>query len=385
MGKKRVFWYCEKWQVGGIQTIQVNLLKRFSRDQLSFDLVVSEDDTSIFDDDIIAAGARKIVTLKRRYSSPAIRVLANFFAVRKVLKNGHYDVAHFNVCHGVELIYVFWAKVYRIPLRIVHCRNNNIGAGGRGRAVKLLAHRICRRLFRGCANVQIANSDLAAKWLFGDRETANGHVFILNNGLELQNYRFDAQKREMLRKQLDVDAQFVLGHIGHFSYQKNHTFLLQVFCELLKWMPESTLLLIGSGDGEAEAVRQAEALGIRERIHFCGVTKDVPAYLCAMDAFVLPSRFEGFGNVLVEAQAAGLPCFASEGVIPRSVAITDRLTWIPLENGPKTWARMIAGTPRPISRTSCWEQVLHSGYDISDMAQKLEHLYCAYEGTGVTL
>ena len=162
----KVFWYCEKWQPGGIQRVQANLLPYFDPKEIQFDLAFSEDDTALFDESIRAAGARKLVTLNKRYTSPGKRTLANFFAVRKILRDGHYDAVHFNACHGVELMYLFWAWFYRVPIRIIHARNNGIGAGGKSRPVKVLAHKACKHLFGCMANVRLANSELCARWLF---------------------------------------------------------------------------------------------------------------------------------------------------------------------------------------------------------------------------
>lgn len=183
---KRILWYCEKWQPGGIQAIQTNLLRHFDRETFQFDIVVSENDTDLFDETLKHYGARKTVTLEKRYRSPGIRTLHNILALRKLIRDGHYDVAHFNVCHGVELIYSFWAWRYRIPVRIAHCRNNDIGAGGKLRKFKIFCHNVCKRLFRKCTNVKLANSDLAAKWLFCKSDLKQGKVRILKNGIDAE-------------------------------------------------------------------------------------------------------------------------------------------------------------------------------------------------------
>lgn len=369
----KVFWYCEKWQPGGIQAVQVNLLRHMP--EIQFDIVVSEDDTDLFDQRLADAGARKLVTLNRRYSGPGMRTLANFFAVSRLLRTGGYDVAHFNACHGVELMYVFWAWLHRIPMRIVHCRNNDIGAGGRSRKLKIACHEICKRLFGWCANVRLANSDLAAKWLFTARQHRLGKVRVLKNGVDCSRFVFNAAVREQVRGELGLKNAFVVGHIGHFSYQKNHAFLLEIFAELKKQVPSAKLLLIGEGDGEAAARQQAEALGIAQDVLFYGVTNDIPSLLWAMDAFVLPSRFEGFGNVLIEAQAAGLRCFASRGVIPQAVRVTDNLTWLSLDDPPRTWAKAISGCASPYPHKDDTADIARSGYDISSMAAELTALY----------
>lgn len=372
----KVFWYCEKWQPGGIQRVQANLLPYFDPKEIQFDLAFSEDDTALFDENIRAAGARKLVTLDRRYTSPGKRTLANFFAVRRILRDGHYDAAHFNACHGVELTYLFWAWVYRVPVRIVHARNNGIGAGGKSRPVKIAAHKVCKHLFGWMANGRLANSDLSARWLFSASDMWKGRVRILKNGIDAKRFAFDPAGRKETRKALHLENAFVVGHVGHFSYQKNHGFLLEIFSEITKREPSARLLLVGIGEGEAAVREQAERLGIKDRVIFYGAAKRVAPLLWAMDAFVFPSRFEGCGNALLEAQAAGLPCFASRGVIPEAVAVTPLLHWLPLSDSPAAWAEQVLSQADETPRQPYAAEIMKAGFDLAAMAESLKSIYC---------
>lgn len=373
--KMRICWYCEKWQPGGIQAVQVNLLEHMDLRGAQLDVVVSQDETDLFDERLKALGVRKIVTLRRSYPGPGRRVFANIFAFGQLIRKNRYDVVHLNVCHGVELIYGFWAWLYGVPVRIVHCRNNDIGAGGRSRRVKILCHEICKRVFGGCANVRLANSDLAAQWLYTDTDRLKGRVTILPNGIDARRYAFDQETCTKMRRELHLENRFVVGHVGHFNYQKNHEFLLKIFYELWKKKPDSQLLLVGTGENQPHIREKARELGIEERVCFYGVTQDVPAVMMAMDVFLFPSRFEGFGNVLLEAQASGLMCFASRDVIPQSVRISDGLVWIGLEQAAEDWARQILDRGTNYHRHSRVDQVIDAGHDISNMARAMEKLY----------
>lgn len=355
--------------------MQVNLLHHMDLNRIHMDVVVSEDDTSLFDDKLHALGVNKIVTLDNKYSSPARRVLENIFAFGKIIKQNKYDVVHLNVCHGVDLIYSFWAWLYRVPVRIVHCRNNDIGAGGRSRKFKIFCHNVCKRLFKNCTTVKLANSDLAAAWLYTRSDIEKQHVQIIRNGIDSCRYSYNPEIREQLRQDLHIDNKFVVGHIGHFSYQKNHEFLLSIFREILRINPEATLLLVGEGDNKKHIEILAQEYGIADHIIFYGVTNDIPAVMMAMDVFVFPSRFEGFGNVLIEAQACGLKCFASNSVIPKAVQITENVTWIDLDEPSKVWAEKILSIGSDYERESHVNAVIASGHDISNMAEVLEKMY----------
>lgn len=376
MGEKiRVCWYCEKWQPGGIQAVHVNLLHHMDLNRIHMDVVVSEDDTSLFDDKLHALGVNKIVTLDNRYNSPARRVLANIFAFGKLIKQNKYDVVHLNVCHGVELIYSFLAWLYRVPVRIVHCRNNDIGAGGRSRKIKIFCHNVCKRIFKNCATVKLANSDLAATWLYTRSDIEKQRVQIIRNGIDSCRYSYNPGIREQLRQDLHIENKFVVGHVGHFNYQKNHEYLLSIFREILRINPESVLLLVGAGENQKQIEILVKEYGIADHVIFYGVTNDIPSVMMAMDVFVFPSRFEGFGNVLIEAQACGLKCFASNSVIPKAVQITKNVTWIDLDEPYQVWAEKILSIGSDYERKSHVEAVIAAGHDISNMAKDLENMY----------
>lgn len=355
--------------------MQVNLLQHMDLSRIQVDVVVSEDDTSLFDSKLQTLGVKKLVTLDKRYDSPARRVLANIFAFGKIIKQNNYDVVHLNVCHGVELIYCFLAWLYRVPVRIVHCRNNDIGAGGRSRKIKILCHNIGKRIFRNCATIKLANSELAASWLYTKGDLKKHRVEIIRNGIDARRYAFDPEIREKLRHELHIENQFVVGHVGHFNYQKNHEFLLPVFREILSAEPGAVLLLVGAGERQKQIETLAQEYGIADHVIFYGVTNDIPAVMMAMDVFVFPSRFEGFGNVLVEAQACGLKCFASDSVIPKAVQITENVTWISLDEPCRLWAEKILSVGADHERKSYVDAVIAAGHDISNMAEAMEKMY----------
>jgi len=374
MKKTRICWYCEKWQPGGIQVIQVGLLKQMNLDGLDVEILVSDDETSLLDEELSKLNIKKKVTLEKKYKNPARRVFANIFAFRKAIKHGNYDVVHLNVCHGVELIYCFWAWLYNVPIRIVHCRNNDIGAGGRSRNIKILFHHICKRLFAKCATIKLANSDLAAEWLFSKKDIKDDRVEIVKNGIDVKKYSYDTKTRTKLRDELGVSNNYVVGHVGHFNYQKNHEYLLRIFKELLEKAPDAMLLLVGAGENKQNIEKLAKQYGIEKNVIFYGVTNDIPSIMMAMDVFVFPSRFEGFGNVLIEAQATGLPCVASKSVIPEFVNLSPNFTWVDLSLSPKIWSEYVFNYRNHV-RTDGTAYITKAGHDIALMAKIIEEKY----------
>ena len=89
---------------------------------------------------------------------------------------------------------------------------------------------------------------------------------------------------------------------------KNHTFLLEVFSEIVKIEPKAEFILVGRGGLEDKIKRKVQDMKLVDKVHFLGVREDIPELMIMMDGFVFPSIHEGLGIVAVEAQAAGLPC-----------------------------------------------------------------------------
>ena len=166
---------------------------------------------------------------------------------------------------------------------------------------------------------------------------------VLPNGVDTGAFaRHDPEARARLREHLGVaEDEILLGHVGRFSAQKNHAGLLRIFAAALQRRPNARLLLLGQGPLEAETRALAQELGVADRVIFAGVRTNVQVFYHAMDAFLLPSLFEGLPVVLVEAQAAGLPCFVSD-TIDRGAAFADGVHFLPLGDT-DAWAAALAG------------------------------------------
>ena len=161
-----------------------------------------------------------------------------------------------------------------------------------------------------------------------------------------------------------------MGHVGRFAAQKNHSFLIDVFSEILRLRPDAYLLMVGAGDGRAQTQAKIEALGLQERCRITENRSDVPDLLHAMDAFVFPSTSEGLGIAAIEAQKAGVLCFASDAM-PRAAAISNYFIQIPLAAGAAQWAAQIAAQPRGEIRYN--EGV--DEWDMRNVVGKLERIY----------
>jgi glycosyltransferase involved in cell wall biosynthesis len=167
----------------------------------------------------------------------------------------------------------------------------------------------------------------------------------------------------------------VIGHVGRFNVQKNHSRLLDVFAEIVKAVPDARLALIGVGELEQPVKEKARALGFQDKTLFLGQMADVSGWYHAMDCFVLPSLFEGLPVVGIEAQAAGLPCFFSDRVTDE-VLLSPEARRISLQAEDAEWAgEIMAARHSKTDRARGADVVRRAGYDIQTEARKLQEIY----------
>ena len=132
-------------------------------------------------------------------------------------------------------------------------------------------------------------------------------------------------------------------------------------------------MLVGQGE-EEDAIRQKVMnLGIEKSVLFMGVRTDVNRLLQAMDVFLLPSRFEGLPLVLIEAQTAGLKCFASKDVITEAADLTGNVEFISLKEDADIWAgKIYSQSEQFLNRTQYVKPIIEAGYDIRTEADKFK-------------
>jgi len=269
--------------------------------------------------------------------------------------------------HPAPLLHA--AKKANVPIRIAHSHNTESEGNHLAKIYKWYMGNYVRR----SATHLYACSLEAAKWLFGNR---SNQVHILRNGIETDKFQYSPDNRSTIREELEIhDDTFVIGHVGRFSKQKNHLFLLDIFAKVYKELPNSILILVGDGIRRGEIIQRIRELNIQKQVKILGVRQDIPALLQAFDTFVFPSFHEGLPVTLVEAQGAGLPCVISDRIttevdmnlgLVQSLALTDKSTWTDciVNIARKRQARNISR-----------EALLEQGYDIKQIAKQTESSY----------
>lgn len=168
----------------------------------------------------------------------------------------------------------------------------------------------------------------------------------------------------------------MVGHVGHFNPAKNHEKLLSVFQEVSRSRENASLLLVGDGELEEDVRKRTESMGLTDRVVFAGAHKDVERYYQAMDVFLFPSRYEGFGMAMVEAQTSGLACVASS-VVPDETNVDGRAVYLPLEEEDAVWAKAVLEAP-PRS-TEAFDRICRK-YQASEVVKDMAEIYSQKTG-----
>ena len=298
------------------------------------------------------------------YVTPKKRLFRNIRQMFRLLRKGDYDGVHVHF-EEWSFLYLWLARLARIPVRICHAHMAYMV-----RENEKPHYKVFRRLLNRYATCRLACSTDAGEHLFGGYEYT-----VLRNAIPVEEFLFDQNLRNQVRREMLLEQHFVVGNVARLSYQKNPLFTLEIFKEILQKRPDAVLLLIGSGELEAELRRKIDAEGLQESVRLLGLRTDVPRLMQAMDVFLLPSRFEGLGVAYVEAQAAGLKTFATQDLVPQEAMISDMLmTYLPLQYSASQWADAVLAQC-PYQRLNMMEQVHAKGYDLSDAIGVLESIY----------
>ena len=194
---------------------------------------------------------------------------------------------------------------------------------------------------------------------------------VIPDGIDCARFAFDPLERERVRQEYGLTDRFVIGHVGHFNPAKNHEKILAVFREVCRRRENASLLLVGEGELEADIRNRAAEMGILEKVVFAGAHKNVERYYQAMDVFLFPSRYEGFGMAMVEAQASGLACLASE-VVPRETNVDGRAVYLSLEEKDSIWADRLLQAPA--RSAEAFEKICEK-FEASEVARDIIRIY----------
>ena len=362
---KTVLVVAGKLSIGGAERVCRNIGYFANPEKFQIDYLVFGDELGAYEPELQKKGCR-IWHMKL----PQDNYPRFYTSLKKLIRQQHYDVVHCHTMFNSGLV-LHAAKSCGVPIRIAHSHSTR-SEGHRSLAQRAYETHM-RHWIQRDATHWIGCGDAAGRWLFGDR-FFRIHGQVLLNGIDLDRFRFDTNARQAIRIANGWTDRFLIGHVGHLASVKNQRFLLQLMKPLLTLRPETQLLLLGEGADRPMLEAEIRAQGLQASVSMPGNVSDVYNYLSAMDLFVFPSLHEGMPLSVVEAQANGLPCLLSDQV-PKDVALTELVSFLPLNEGPDPWVRAILRSER--SKPERYATQLQAlGLEQANMLDMLYHIYC---------
>ena len=348
--------------LGGIESYLINYTRHIDRKKIRFDFISMESDKLCFQDELISYGCN--VYKLPNYKKNPIKYICELV---KIIKKNKYDVVHYNMNSAVFLYPLISAKIANVKVRIAHAHNSSNDKG----IIKSIIHNINRHLIPIFANDFFACSQKAGKWFFSNKILKSKSFYIINNGIDVDKFKFDENKRNLIREKLKIkNDEILIGHVGRFYKQKNHVFLINILEKTKEINKKIKLVLIGNGPLKNEIINTVNKLNLQEWVIFLEPVDNIYEYYNAFDIFILPSLYEGLPLVGVEAQCSGCLCLFSDN-ITKELKITKNVEYISLNSMEKWKERILHLDFNDIDRNS----VKLYDYDIKNNAKKLAQIY----------
>lgn len=362
---KRICLYGASENLGGTEVYLITMVRAVKNDFI-FDFLVHHEYGKIpFEDEIISYGGK----VYREYYKNGEKNLPEYISPEKLLSmHPEWDGIYLNL-QSIDTSYrlLVAAKKRGLKYRIIHSHNANYvdQTGMKGK--------IYEKYFSLTKNYVVTDflacSNMAGKWLFGTKTNCT----VIPNSVDFDKFKINDIVRKEKRNEYEIaDKEIVIGFCGRLTYQKNPEFLVDIL-SVLNEKKAVKLLIVGDGELKPAIVGKAKKAGVLESVIFAGSVNNTADYYQMMDCFVLPSRFEGFGIVLLEAQAAGLYCFTTDQAVPYETNVTGRVNFISQNATAEKWADSIL--KQGFERIDCQTILENSNYSINEMKRKILKLF----------
>lgn len=322
-------------RAGGVDKYLLSFAESIRSNQVKIDFLTNKKNENL-ENELEKSGSKlyEVANLKHPF--------LQYKQILAILKQNKYDVVYFNISTAISFIGPYAAYKAKINRRIIHSHSSgNDCENFVKRGILNSIHRICKLFLYKFANEYYGCSKAAGYWLFPAKIVNSNSFKMIYNAVNLNKFRFDAEMRKQMREQYKVNECLVIGHVGNFVYQKNHSYIIKIFSKIARRDSSARLLLIGDGKLYDEIKKKVKKLGLDEKVMFLGKCSDVAPLYQMMDIFILPSHFEGLPIVGVEAQATGLKCLFSNK-ITEEVRLTEEVRFLSIrKNTVDQWVECI--------------------------------------------
>lgn len=327
MKKRMLIGFIMNGKAGGVDKYILSFMQNTS-DLYDFDVLSNQNSEEL-------RGQLEAQGIRLFYVPGLSHSIKQYKQIKELIKKNQYEIVYLNTSTALMLPLILAAWKCEVPTRVVHSHSSGIDVGNKvKRTILLIAHKCARVVLNKAGNRFFACSEKAGKWMFLKE------FEIIPNAINSDEYSYNTSIRTKLRQELGISDEIVLGHISNFQQVKNACFLIDILNELHLMDVNAKLLLVGNGPDKAMCMEKARELDIADRIIDMGYQNEIAGFYQVMDFFLLPSHFEGFPIVAVEAQAAQVACMFSEN-ISEEVKLASKTCFLPIDKGAKLWADWI--------------------------------------------
>jgi len=344
------------FSINGISTVIMNYCRNMDLNYFDITIIAGTPIDALYKTECDLNGIH-MIELPSKKENPK----AYYWCLWKFLTT-EYDIVHVHGNSAVIAIELLLAFLRGIKIRFAHCHNTTCNH------VRL--HKLLKPIFNCLYTEGFACSSLAGKWLFGNRE-----IYIIPNGFEVERFRFNEKSRKEIRQKLQIENKFLIGHVGRFNEQKNQTFILEVFEKVAEVNSNAFLILVGTGPYFEKIKLLVQKHPYQKQIIIYGETNETEKLYAAMDVFLFPSKHEGLGISLLEAQISGLYCVSSD-IVPLEVLLSSEVILLSLSNDIELWKNAILSFKRK-KRETFYDDYIDKieRYDILENVHYLEEIY----------
>lgn len=359
---KRLLCIISVLNAGGAETFLMKIHREIDKEKYQLDYCVMSEEKGVYEEEALSLGG-KIFRVPRKSKNP----IKCFLGIKRVVKENQYKhVIRVNE-HSLSVIDLIAAKcggatVLAMRSPITDSLNK----------LNKFLHKMFMFLPKTIPSVRFAPSTEAAEYAFGKGCVKKGKAQILHNGLIYDQYKFSKESREKHRRDLGIENCTVIGHVGRFYNQKNHDFLIDIFKNISEKDDNAKLVLVGVGELQEQIRQKVKELSLDDKVLFLGRRSDVPELLSAFDVMVLPSLCEGMPNVVIEAQASGLPCVIADTITPEA-DITGLVKYCSLNENTDVWADEIFESISN-GRKETTDDFVREGYNLHQVIDKFIEL-----------
>lgn len=340
---------------GGVESFLMNIYRHLDRTKIQFDFLVHYKERFFYDDEVEKLGG-KIYRLSFRNDN-------NYFKYKKDLREFFYSHQEYQIVwghmDGLASIYLKVAKECGVKTTICHSHITSPELSFKG----IIKGFLKRNTWKYC-DYRFACSTEAGKYLYGNHEFQ-----LIHNAIEIEKFSFDKKVRNIIRNLYGWENKIVIGHIGRFFPQKNHSYLIEVFDRVVKQDENFVLCLCGDGEDKENIEQIVKEKGLSKKVTFTGNISNVNEYYQAFDIFVMPSLYEGLPVTGVEAQTSGLKCIFADTITPEVNLVRENVSFLGIsEDDIAGWERIIQDNCI-YERKDCSKIVSDAGYSITSLSK----------------